>query len=639
MNTGDKQDYSAGRRINILILAVIIGLLLFIESYDYLLFHCFAEIFTVVVASSIFVVVWNSREYHVNGYLTFIGVAYLFVGGLNLIHTMAYKGMDIFRIHGSDPATQLWIAGRYVQSISLLAAPILINKKLKAEYFGAAFAALTALILLSIFRWKAFPVCFVEGKGLTEFKIYSEYIICAILATAILFHYAKRRCFEPNVLWFLITSMSLAISAELVFTLYTNVFDHANMLGHLLTLISFYLIYRAIVVTGLVNPYELLFRDLKKSREEYKESELKYRSIFESAANLIVLMDRQGMILDCNERSVQILGYSPAEIRGRNIADIIVVRQRDIMRNFIGETLRNGYVHERDFVMVRKDAAEVDVGLYCSLGGDGDRITGIIEDITDIKHMAHTLLAAKEAAESASRSKSDFLANMSHELRTPLNAIIGFSEFLMKGFSDELSEKHLDYINRIYTSGHHLLSLINDILDLSKIEAGKMSLYAEEIDLHGTLDYGMTLLREKAMAHGIRMEKDFDGAPKTIVADLRKLKQILFNLISNALKYTPDGGTVGVRARTEGDFVRITVWDTGVGISKDILETLFLPFERDPKIETDRIEGTGLGLPLVRRLVKLHGGSVWAESEVGKGSHFHFTIPLKPMIENTVKAE
>ncbi len=165
MNTEDKQDYSAGRHVNVLVLAVMIGLLLFIESYDYLLFHCFAEIFTVVVASSIFVVVWNSRRYHGNGYLTFIGVAYLFVGGLNLIHAMAYKGMDIFRIQGSDTATQLWVAGRYVQSISLLAAPILINKKLKAEYFGIAFAALTALILFSYSDGRRSPSVSWKAKG------------------------------------------------------------------------------------------------------------------------------------------------------------------------------------------------------------------------------------------------------------------------------------------------------------------------------------------------------------------------------------------------------------------------------------------------------------------------------------------
>ncbi len=625
MNTVGNQEYSAGRRVNVFVLTAMVGTLIYIETYDYLIFHCLVEIFTVVVASSIFVVVWNSRGYHENGYLSFIGVAYLFVGGLDLIHTMAYKGMDVFRIQGSDMATQLWIACKYMQSASLLAAPLLINKKIRAEYFGAAAAAASALLLLAIFYWKVFPACFIEGKGLTGFKIYSEYVVCAVLFGAILFHYVKRVNFEPGVLWLLMTSMALTIAAELVFTLYVNVYGHANMVGHLLTLISFYLIYKAIVVTGLVNPYELLFRDLRKSREEYKESEQKYRTIFESAANLIILMDRQGKILDCNERSVQILGYTAVEITGRNIADILVSRQRDIIRGFLNEAVRNGSAHERDFIMVRKDAVEIDVGLYCSLGGD--RITCIMEDITDIKHMAHTLLAAKEAAESASRSKSDFLANMSHELRTPLNAIIGFSEFLIKGFSDELSEKHMDYINRIFTSGHHLLSLINDILDLSKIEAGKMSLYAEEIDLPGTLDYSATLLREKAMAHGIKIEKDFGGAPKTIVADPRKLKQILFNLLSNALKYTQDGGTVGMQARKAGDSVQITVWDNGAGISENLLEKLFLPFERDPKIDTEGIEGTGLGLPLVQRLVELHGGRVWAESEEGKGSRFHFTIP------------
>jgi signal transduction histidine kinase len=198
----------------------------------------------------------------------------------------------------------------------------------------------------------------------------------------------------------------------------------------------------------------------------------------------------------------------------------------------------------------------------------------------------------------------------------------------MKGYSDELSPKHIDYISKIFTSGHHLLSLINDILDLSKIEAGKMNLYIEEIDLRDMLKYSASLLREKAVTHNIKLELDIDGAPEILFADLRKLKQIMFNLLSNALKFTPDGGRVGITARASGDFAHITVWDTGIGIPKYSLDKIFLPFFRDGNIEVQRIEGTGLGLPMVQKMVELHGGKVWAESEENNGSRFHFTIPL-----------
>ena len=232
--------------------------------------------------------------------------------------------------------------------------------------------------------------------------------------------------------------------------------------------------------------------------------------------------------------------------------------------------------------------------------------------------------------EIANQHKSDFLANMSHELRTPLNAIIGFSEVLLEKMFGEVNEKQLDYLQDIHSSGKHLLSLINDILDLSKIEAGRMDLDIAEFDLRSALQNAMTLVKERAQRHGIELNLEADEAIGAFRADERKFKQIMLNLLSNAVKFTPEGGKIGVRARPVGNAVEIAVTDTGVGIAPEDQKIVFDEFKQVGRDYTKKAEGTGLGLALTKRFVELHGGSIRLESTPGKGSTFTVTIPTPP---------
>ena len=232
--------------------------------------------------------------------------------------------------------------------------------------------------------------------------------------------------------------------------------------------------------------------------------------------------------------------------------------------------------------------------------------------------------------EVASRHKSEFLANMSHELRTPLNAIIGFSEVLIEKMFGEVNDKQLDYLQDIHSSGKHLLSLINDILDLSKIEAGRMELEVSEFDLPAALGNAMTLVRERAQRHGIALSLDVDKSLGAFHADERKVKQIMLNLLSNAVKFTPEGGKVGVQAKLNGEAVEISVTDTGVGIAPEDHEAVFEEFKQVGRDYTRKAEGTGLGLALTKRFIELHGGTLRLESAPGKGSTFTFTLPVRP---------
>ena len=231
--------------------------------------------------------------------------------------------------------------------------------------------------------------------------------------------------------------------------------------------------------------------------------------------------------------------------------------------------------------------------------------------------------------EIANRHKSEFLANMSHELRTPLNAVIGFSEVLIERMFGEVNPKQEEYLNDILSSGKHLLSLINDILDLSKIEAGRMELEAQAFDLPSALDNALTLIRERASRHSIALEVHVDPEIGQILADERKIKQVLLNLLSNAVKFTPEGGKITMSAALNGDAVAVSVADTGIGIAAEDQEAVFEEFRQVGDDYARKREGTGLGLALARRLVELHGGTLSLQSELGKGSTFTFTIPVR----------
>ncbi len=321
--------------------------------YNYILFHSLAEIFSLVIAGSIFVLAWNSRHIIETPYLVVIGIAYLFVGGIDLLHTLAYKGMGVFPGYGANLPTQLWITARYLQSISFLIAPWLMHRKVHYPAVLLVYFIGVVLLVLSIFGG-IFPDCFVEGGGLTPFKKVSEYIISCIFWVAIALLLRHRGDFDPQVLRLLIVSLFLTILSELAFTLYIDIYGFFNLLGHFLKVVAFYFFYKALIETGLVTPYRLLFRDLKQSEEALrrthdelelrvqqrtaelsqanealqreiaereqaeealKDSERKYSQLVESSLTGIYI-DQDTKIVFCNQRFAEIYGYSREEMFG-----------------------------------------------------------------------------------------------------------------------------------------------------------------------------------------------------------------------------------------------------------------------------------------------------------------------------------
>jgi signal transduction histidine kinase len=280
----------------------------------------------------------------------------------------------------------------------------------------------------------------------------------------------------------------------------------------------------------------------------------------------------------------------------------------------------------RGIVLVRRTPGEFDeriVSLMKALANQSKVAIANANLFREIEEKSRLL-------EVANQHKSEFLANMSHELRTPLNAIIGFSEVLLQRMFGELNPKQDEYLQDVLSSGRHLLSLINDILDLSKVEAGRMELDLARFDLPQAMQDTLVLVRERAARHGIELHLEVDGGVGQIVADERKVKQVMLNLLSNAVKFTPQGGRVDVRTVPTDGGVEISVADTGIGIAPENQELIFEEFRQVGGDYAHKREGTGLGLTLARRFVELHGGRIWVKSQPGQGSTFTFSIPERP---------
>jgi len=248
----------------------------------------------------------------------------------------------------------------------------------------------------------------------------------------------------------------------------------------------------------------------------------------------------------------------------------------------------------------------------------------------NVNRMNDELSRLYKEVETASQHKSDFLANMSHELRTPMNAIIGFSQVLREGMVGDVNAKQREYLDDILSSGNHLLSLINDVLDLSKVEAGQVELQVAPFSLQDALERGVSMVREQATSEGVQVTLHENGGVDVVSGDERRIRQVIFNLLSNAVKFTPEGGQVDVSASRVNGELRVSVADSGPGIAPEDRDRIFEEFQQTEAGAQQR-EGTGLGLALSKRFVEMHGGRIWCESEVGRGSTFEFTLPLRPV--------
>ena len=358
---------------------------------------------------------------------------------------------------------------------------------------------------------------------------------------------------------------------------------------------------------------------------ELKKSEEKYRSLVESTDDSIYMVDRNCNYLFINTVHMGRLGIKDYSELGYR--DCHSGEDTNRFADDISSVFKTGAPEQNEHDINGKWFHRTLSPVKDTKTGKVTAVTVVSTDIT-VRKRAEQIRIENERLAFASKAKSDFLSSMSHELRTPLNAIIGFSELLQQKTMGELNEKQERYVRNVITSSKFLLNLINDILDLSKVEAGKIELVIERMSVPLVIDESLVLIKEKATNHNIVLKKEYDPQLDIIEADKQRFKQILFNLLSNAVKFTKDGGTVTVKSEKEGEMAKISVADTGIGIKEEDIEKLFKEFGQvDSKISKN-YGGTGLGLSITKKLVELHGGKIMVESRYGEGSTFTFTLPV-----------
>ena len=391
-------------------------------------------------------------------------------------------------------------------------------------------------------------------------------------------------------------------------------------------------------------------KEIEKELEAIKKSTddaLEYsESLINTVREPLITLDQDLRVVTVSRSFYEFFKVKPEETVGQLIYDLgnhqwDIPKLRELLEDILPQKASfDNYEVEHDFSTIGRrimllNARQIQRGL-----GKERIILLAIEDITERKEIEERLRKIKEIADAASRAKSEFLANMSHELRTPMNAIIGFSDVLAEEIAGPINEQQKEFIGDISSSGKHLLSLINDVLDLSKIEAGKVVLKLAQFSVKEFLENCIVLVREKAAKHNIQIITDIPENIGSVNADELRIKQVVFNLLSNAVKFNPDGGKVGIETKRSNDEITVTVWDKGIGIEPKDMGKLFHEFEQLDQSRTRKYGGTGLGLAISKNIIELHSGRIYAESEgLNKGSRFTFVIPVNPVRPNSVGKE
>lgn len=593
-------------------------------SYSYLFFHTFAELFGIVIAFGVFMLAWNTQRFMNNGYLLFMGIAYFFVAILDLLHTLAYKGMPIFPGYDDNNLPpQIWIVARYMESLALLAAPMFFRRRLPMVPVFCGFCAVTILALLSIFSWRIFPECFVEGYGLTPFKIVSEYIICAILAGATWLLWINRDKFDPLVLRFLILSMAATIATELCFTAYTNLYATINLVGHIFKILSFYFMYRAIIETGLKKPYDLLFRDLQLEIEERRKAEsalLESRELLEKTQKAGGIggfdWDRESNDLHWTDETYRLFEAPPGFVPSMD-AMIERVDPEDRI------SLMVSFENSRDTGTPLDTEAKISTFQNNErwirfLGGvtrHGTRTTlaGVLQDVTDKKRLEQL----REDIDRMSR----------HDLKSPLNAIIGLPRLIL--LDKDMPRAEIDeYLRLIRQTGYNMLNLINISLDMFKMEQGTYTFDPKPVDVAELLRKLRLEAADRLNRKNLTLEMSIEGQTALETGSFMVLGEelpcwsMLGNLLENAIQASPKGDAITVTLARQDGRGRIAITNKGP-VPHDIRARFFEKYATSGKTH-----GTGLGTYSARLIAQTLGGTIALDTSDPDGTTVHVTLPL-----------
>ncbi len=594
-----------------------------LSQYSFLLAHVLAEMFSVAVAWIIFFLAWNGRRYFENSYFFFIGIAYFFIGTVDLLHTIAYEGMGVFADYTSNLPTQLWISARFMESITLLLALIFIRRRVSMRAVIAGWALVFAAVILLIFSG-IFPVCYIPGQGLTTFKKTSELVIVAILTVALFLLYKKRELFSKKIIWYLYGSILLTISAEFAFIAYVGVYDFSNLIGHYFKIISFYLIYRGIIVTAVQDPYVLLMQrlqehnhELEAQRREINRSKRISDTMLNNIPEEIALLDRETLkIIDVNQTFLEVHSLTKEEVTGGYCYEITHGSDKICS----GENhLCPLYVKEEGTPVVhthldsRGEQRFVEVSVWPVF--DNGRATN------EIVHIARDITAQKRVEQ----LRNDMERIVQHDLKSPLNGIIGGSRLLLDYETPPTEQRSV--LEAIHSSGISILKMIDNSMNLYKMEEGLYEIersWFDAAELCRRLSSRWAALKKTKQIELLFLLNGSELNPSSeykLHAEEQTIESLFANLIENAIEAAPGKTVVTVQIKyTESGFL-FDVHNYGV-IPKNIRSRFFERY-----VTHGKEHGTGLGTYSAFLITRAHGGTIYFTSEEDEGTHLLVEIP------------
>lgn len=597
----------------------IILVLYMISHENFLLFHSLAEIFSIAVAFSIFIIAWNLKDRISNNYILFVGYAFLFIAFLDVMHTIAYKGINIFPEHrAANLATQLWISARFMQALTLLAAPFFIKRQLNHFYVLSLYTILTGLIISTIFFLEIFPVCYIEGVGLTGFKIVSEFIISFLLLLAIFSFRRAKRAFDKKIGNIMLAAIIFTIFSEICFTFYETVYGDINFLGHIFKIIAFYFFYRAIVSLGLKNPFDLIFRELQyRNRVNVDEIEF-IKAVLNTADVLVVVLDPQGRVIFFNKKCENLTGYSAEEVKGIPYWDIFIKRDElnGVKDDFFNLASGEMASQHENYWICSDGRLRLISWLNTVLYDKKKKVNYIVStgiDVTALRHL-----------EDENRKIIDMLA---HDMRSPLVSLQLLSSQLIKKWENFDDEKRNKYLNFIREEGARLNEMIDEFIEFSLMKQGLLEVELKPVNAGEIFDYIHDLYSIRAKEKGITlsMNNSFSGE---IMVDEGRLKRVFANLLDNAVKFTDEGGVIDINIRESSGNLSIEIADSGAGIPDADIPFIFHPYRRGRKEVPGK--GFGVGLAYVKSVVNMHNGIIDVKSREGHGSSFVIRLPVSP---------
>ncbi|WP_443947608.1 MASE3 domain-containing protein [Pedobacter sp. AW1-32] len=581
---------------------------------SYMLFHTFVELFSVVVAFAVFIVTWNSRQMHDNRYLQLVGISYIFIGALDLLHTLTYKGMNIIPVDG-HPANQFWVATRFLETITLLFGFFLINKRtrLRPDWVFLSYFVASALIILSILVWKNFPVCYIDGVGQTAFKLWMEYIIIAILLLVGYLLIKNRKHFSTTVFRLLLLSLVFTIVSEFCFTQYVFNYSAMNELGHYAKLVAFFLIYKANVETSFIRPTDIIFKNLK-------DNEKKYRTLAENMPGFILRFNSQ---LECIYANVKEERQQP---EGQTILKYQISQDKSLevfLMPLVRRAQQTEAVQQSNFDLDGANGKEFYVVQVIPEYHNSDVEASylvICQDITALKHSENQLQALNQ-------TKDKLFSIIAHDLKNPFTSLLSFSELIQRNAYKMDGAKIEHMAGRMNESAKQAFALLENLLNWSRVQTGTLKPVSLAIEVDDLFDESSRLLTALAQSKSIALVFE-QSVDLVVIADRQMAATVLRNLISNAIKFSYPESRVYIQAKEQDCVVLFSITDHGIGVAPEHSENLFEIGNTFSSLGTASEEGTGLGLVLCKEFVEMNGGEIWLESELGKGTTFYFTLPV-----------